>query len=83
MDPQSLTILVVSIPAHPQHPYRGMLIYFGYRLFLSLPGKRGRDGGSGEFSLGAANKVKLSKVGPGVFFAVFGAGLIAYSLPSQ
>jgi hypothetical protein len=21
----------------------GMLIYFGYRLFLSLPGKRGRE----------------------------------------
>lgn len=58
----------------------GMLVYFGYRLFLSLPGKRGRDGGgSGEFSLGRSSKVKLSKVGPGVFFAIFGAGLIAYS----
>ena len=57
----------------------GMLVYFGYRLFLSVPGKRGRDGGSGEFSLGRASKVKLSKVGPGVFFAIFGAGLIAYS----
>ena len=57
----------------------GMLVYFGYRLFLSLPGKRGRDGGSGEFALGRASKVKLSKVGPGVFFAIFGAGLIAYS----
>lgn len=57
----------------------GMLVYFGYRLFLSLPGKRGRDGGSGEFSLGRASMVKLSKVGPGVFFAIFGAGLIAYS----
>jgi hypothetical protein len=44
-----------------------------------LPGKRGRDGGSGEFSLGRSSKVKLSKVGPGVFFAIFGAGLIGYS----
>ena len=79
MDPQSLTILVGAFQRILSILIGGMLIYFGYRLFLSLPGKRGRDGGSGEFSLGGANKVKLSKVGPGVFFAVFGAGLIAYS----
>ena len=57
----------------------GMLVYFRYRLFLSLPSKRGRDGDSGEFSLSRGSKVKLSKVGPGVFFAIFGAGVIAYS----
>jgi hypothetical protein len=79
MDPQSLTILVGAFQRIISILIGGMLIYFGYRLFLSLPGKRGRDGGSGEFSLGGANKVKLSKVGPGVFFAIFGAGLIAYS----
>jgi hypothetical protein len=79
MDPQSLTILLGAFQRILSILIGGMLIYFGYRLFLSLPGKRGRDGGSGEFSLGAANKVKLSKVGPGVFFAIFGAGLIAYS----
>ena len=79
MDPQSLTILLGAFQRILSILIGGMLIYFGYRLFLSLPGKRGRDGGSGEFSLGSANKVKLSKVGPGVFFAIFGAGLIAYS----
>ena len=79
MDPQSLTILLGAFQRILSILVGGMLIYFGYRLFLSLPGKRGRDGGSGEFSLGGANKVKLSKVGPGVFFAIFGAGLIAYS----
>jgi hypothetical protein len=79
MDPQSLTILVGAFQRILSILIGGMLIYFGYRLFLSLPGKRGRDGGTGEFSLGGANKVKLSKVGPGVFFAIFGAGLIAYS----
>jgi hypothetical protein len=57
----------------------GVLIYFGYRLFLSLAGKRERDHGAGEFSL-AGNKIKLSRVGPGVFFALFGAGLIVFSL---
>ncbi len=79
MDPQSLTILMGAFQRILSILIGGMLIYFGYRLFLSLPGKHGRDGGSGEFSLGGANKVKLSKVGPGVFFAIFGAGLIAYS----
>ena len=79
MDPQSLTIIVGAFQRTLGILIGGMLVYFGYRLFLSLPGKRGRDGGSGEFSLGGANKVKLSKVGPGVFFAIFGAGLIAYS----
>ena len=83
MDPQSLTILVGAFQRILSILIGGMLIYFGYRLFLSLPGKRGRDGGSGEFSLGGANKVKLSKVGPGVFFAVFGAGLIAYSFAKR
>jgi hypothetical protein len=79
MDPQSLTILVGAFQRILSILIGGMLVYFGYRLFLSLPGKRGSDGGSGEFSLGRGSKLKLSKVGPGVFFAIFGAGLIAYS----
>lgn len=79
MDPQSLTILVGAFQRILSILIGGMLVYFGYRLFLSLPGKSGRDGGSGELSLGRGSKVKLSKVGPGVFFAIFGAGLIAYS----
>jgi hypothetical protein len=79
VDPQSLTILVGAFQRILSILIGGMLVYFGYRLFLSLPGKRGREGGSGEFSLGRSNRVKLSKVGPGVFFAIFGAGLIAYS----
>jgi hypothetical protein len=79
VDPQSLTILVGAFQRILSIVVGGMLIYFGYRLFLSLPGKRRRDSGSGEFSLGRSSKLKLSKVGPGVFFAIFGAGLIAYS----
>jgi hypothetical protein len=79
VDPQSLTILVGAFQRILSILIGGMLVYFGYRLFLSLPAKRGGDRGSGEFSLGRSSKVKLSKVGPGVFFAIFGAGLIAYS----
>jgi hypothetical protein len=42
----------------------GVLIYFGYLLFLSLAGKRNRDRGAGEFSFAGGNEIKLSKVGP-------------------
>jgi hypothetical protein len=79
MDPQSLTILVGAFQRVLAILIGGVLVYFGYRLFRSVPAKRGAEAGSGELSLGRASKVKLSKVGPGVFFAVFGAGLIAYS----
>ena len=79
MDPQSLTILMGAFQRILSMLIGGMLVYFGYRRFLSLPNKPGRNGGSGEFSFARGSKVKLSKAGRGVFFAIFGAGLIAYS----
>ena len=80
MDPQSLVIVLRMVERILGVVIGGLLIYFGYRLFLDLRGKRGREGGSGDFTLAGGNKLKLSKVGPGVFFALFGAGLIVYSL---
>jgi hypothetical protein len=80
MDPQALVIILRLAERIAGVLIGGLLIYFGYRLFLSLPGKRGADTGTGEFSLAGGNKIKLAKVGPGVFFAVFGAGLIVFSL---
>ncbi|MGE5208861.1 MAG: hypothetical protein ACM3KL_05955 [Alphaproteobacteria bacterium] len=80
MDPQSLVIILRLAERIAGVLIGGLLIYFGYRLFLTLPGKRGSDSGAGEFSLAGGNKIKLAKVGPGVFFAVFGAGLIVFSL---
>src|ERR1700704_3851818 len=80
MDPQSLVIVLRMVERILGVLLGGLLIYFGYRLFLSLPGKRGRDGGTGDFSFAGGNKIKLSKVGPGVFFALFGAGLIVFSI---
>lgn len=79
MDPQSLVIIFRMIERILGVLIGALLIYFGYRLFLSL-GKRGREGGSGDFSFAGGNKIRLSKVGPGVFFALFGAGLIVFSL---
>jgi hypothetical protein len=80
MDPQSLVIVLRMAERIIGVIIGGLLIYFGYRLFLSLPGKKSRDGGTGDFSIAGGTKLKLSKVGPGVFFALFGAGLIVFSL---
>ncbi len=80
MDPQSLVIVLRMVERIVGVLLGGLLIYFGYRLFLSLPGRRGRESGTGDFSFAGGNKIKLSKVGPGVFFALFGAGLIVFSL---
>ena len=79
MDPQSLVIIFRMIERILGVLIGALLIYLGYRLFLSLS-KRGRESGSGDFSFAGGNKIRLSKVGPGVFFALFGAGLIVFSL---
>lgn len=49
-----------------------LLIYFGYRLFLALPTVHGSDG---KLEM-PSTSVTVSKVGPGVFFAVFGTFLL-------
>ena len=80
MDPQSLVIVLRMVERILGVVIGGLLIYLGYRLFLDVKGKRGREGGTGDFTLAGGNKLKLSKVGPGVFFALFGTGLIVFSL---
>ena len=50
-------------------------IYFGYRLFTK--GVVVDQAASGEFR---SFKLSLGRVGPGVFFALFGTGLLGYSL---
>jgi hypothetical protein len=55
----------------------GMLaIWIGYRLFQSMPNRRE---GESKIELPGGTSIFLSRVGPGVFFALFGAGMIAYS----
>ena len=78
MDPQSLTLILGTFQRVLGILLGGLLIYFGYRLFLGSSRKGRRESGAGEFSLGGS-KVSLTKVGPGVFFAIFGAGLIAFT----
>lgn len=54
----------------------GLTIYLGFRLFANLPTS---DGSSGKIELPGFGVV-LSRVGPGVFFAVFGAAVLIWSL---
>jgi hypothetical protein len=52
-------------------------VYLGYRLFLELP--RRREGDT-KLDLPGGISILLSRVGPGVFFALFGVGMIIYSI---
>ena len=54
-------------------------IWIGYRLFALMPSRR--DGES-KIELPGGVSILLSRVGPGTLFALFGAGLIAYSAAS-
>jgi hypothetical protein len=54
----------------------GLSIYFGYRLFLKIPVT---TTASGTVTLPWNVTVVLSRAGPGIFFALFGVSLIAFS----
>ncbi|SER06081.1 hypothetical protein SAMN03159444_03122 [Pseudomonas sp. NFACC02] len=51
-------------------------IYFGYRLFYVVQAKQG------DFTVKTGEKLELSlkDVSPGIFFALFGAGILVFSL---
>jgi hypothetical protein len=55
----------------------GLAIVLGYRLFQQIPVKQGS---SGEFKLPFDLSIGLTRVGPGAFFALFGAAVVGYSL---
>ena len=52
-------------------------IYLGYKLFLAMPK---RDASSGKIDLPGGISIFVSRVGPGVFFSLFGSIVIALSL---
>jgi hypothetical protein len=54
----------------------GGAIYLGYRLFLEVPNARA---GEGKFTFPWDASVVLTRVGPGVFFALFGALVVGTS----
>jgi hypothetical protein len=53
----------------------GLAIFLGYRLFLKIPV---RTNANGQLVLGGL-KVVLSRAGPGVFFALYGATIVGVS----
>src|SRR5437660_12340949 len=52
-------------------------IYLGYRLFLSMPEHKTSDG---KFVLPLHTSIVLTKVGPGIFFALFGIAAVIFAL---
>jgi len=58
----------------------GFFSWLGYRLFLDVTLKQNS---SGEFKLPSGMGINLTRVGPGVFFALFGAAIVCYSFHSQ
>jgi hypothetical protein len=55
----------------------GICIYLGYSLFLHIPELKE---GEGTFKLPGGISILITRVGPGVFFALFGAGIVALAL---
>lgn len=50
--------------------------YLGYRLFLDIPAKQNSDG---KFSLPGGIVIHLTRVGPGIFFSLFGTFVLLIS----
>jgi len=55
----------------------GMSVYLGYRLFIKLPEQMDS---SGKVVLPGGISVFVSRIGPGVFFSLFGAAVVVVSL---
>jgi hypothetical protein len=58
----------------------GFAIYLGYQLFVQLPTQMNSEG---KFVLPGNISIYLSRVGPGVFFALFGTLVVAASFYFQ
>lgn len=55
----------------------GGAIYLGFRLFMALPQRK--SDAEGKFDLPGGISIYVSRVGPGVFFALFGTALVSLS----
>ncbi len=56
-----------------------LAIYLGYRLFMNLPERREEQEGRMKLLLPGDISVYVSRVGPGVFFAIFGTAIVLTS----
>lgn len=55
----------------------GLCVYLGYRLFLHIPNQKDSEG---KINLPGGISIFVTRVGPGVFFALFGAIVVAFSI---
>jgi hypothetical protein len=59
----------------------GVSIYLGYRMFLAIPRLAGgAETAEGKFELPGGVSIYVTRVGPGVFFALFGAVILGLGL---
>jgi hypothetical protein len=56
-----------------------LAIYLGYRLFINLPERREDHEGKMKLLLPGDVSVYVSRVGPGIFFALFGTAIVLTS----
>ena len=54
-----------------------LAVYLGYQLFLRMPT---RERSEGKFELPGGVSIYVSRIGPGVFFSLFGAAILGLSL---
>lgn len=59
-----------------------LAIYLGYKLFMNLPERREEKKGEMKLMLPGDISVYVSRVGPGVFFALFGTAVVLMSFVS-
>lgn len=57
--------------------FAGLAIYLGYRLFIKVPQQQNSEG---RFTFPHDISIVLMRVGPGIFFALFGAAVLTTSL---
>lgn len=56
----------------------GLAIWCGFRLFLAVPGHPADA--EAEFTLAENKRLLISRISPGIFFALFGAAVVVASL---
>ena len=56
-----------------------MAVYLGYSLFRNIPNASRSAHGEGKIELPGGVSIFMTRIGPGVFFALFGIAVIGYS----
>ena len=77
MDNQTLVVILREAERVLVDLGGALSVYLGYQLFLRMPS---RERGEGKFELPGGVPIYISRVGPGVFFSLFGAAILGLSL---